>query len=1122
MYTPNTNRSFGEAAESVIMAADLENRGCQLVSPARSAESDTDHISALNKLKTLLDTPAGCVPSGERVPEPVKAAADFSTPDFASKTHDRQADPDHLPRHVQRFKGVQDPSPAGSNISDMSQASAKSRDRTKVLQHAEAVIEYQRERINALEAAIAKFNAALTETNNMYQQELQRQIDDNLALRNEMQKVVTEFEVLSKRYQLDLGEADSLKQKVNFFSHDLAKKDQELAELRERTRQLPLDNEELKAKNRMLSEEVERLGRELRGVNLLEAKRSAQPPSASVAGTTQACAAQHERLKASSKCIAQLENDLQAYKRLTESMSMDIKRLNYQLAKQTSAAKPNNYLASAQRQMLQFRSLFVQLAKQAREQQPAPPQVTVDEDLHNRSLYAVQNVKASAELHEMCDKLLEATRNIYRHPRDGGLYNTVVRYTCGATDEDLHLQVLESILVLSRDEEEQLVELARIPLNAVLGVKKAMETNEFHIHTNDPAIHVLRTGQRDAFNRLYYALQYAGFITEDVRFSIFSQVDFSYLPSNFSWPSNAVVVLAAESSYKGRFPESIAAVRRTMGEIYVITDPAERLMTIDENVNALVVLGPQMSSVPLTVPCDRVLAVRLCDSAHVDCDDFEHVDAPIATLANGASTAPYFISSSHTFAFVFQSTRVLFVKGFDSDNEKRLLALMRKGRYLKAAEPREEHLPELDTPVTPPQSHAPVGAHSDTPPADVRAREAAREPTETPPADSKSTKVYEFIGDDLYLYRDQDENVVLEVADGTYRVNEASREVAVSSGASGIYVLSFPSIDAMRDFVRDLELHGFKQHQEAEESRQQVCIVMAGCLQLFHDTNEAPIATFNNHDTTISINESRYEISISSTGDDKLAMKLDCINSAELRRWKFALGFAGFIKTSMKARPGDALKKYIFPIKIFDDKQAVERRAFQVDANSIRLFVNPTVRDPMLTFPKSDVSLELVDSERRLRLYVNRYSKMEERFDFLLSMLRDYQTLKTALQQHGYSLDAPRGKSPKLHFVLAKQGLIAIHRSKYDTDPQLLLDRKHYAAEVSHMNVKFVSKSDSSKVIAMRFKADFNFRRWVMALKVAGYLPLTSEKVPILYMPTIVYSHICPEIPTLLKGHLKR
>ncbi|CDR96429.1 hypothetical protein, conserved [Babesia bigemina] len=1121
------NDGFGDAVDKLMMTADIENRGCQLVSSPPSASSETDHITEMQRLKTLLASPPGGVPVDMTGADPLvrygsQHGKHVSAESPGAAGSGNRGGVEFLAKQLMHGKGSGAASPAQPNLSnrsDMSSALLKSGEGANVLKHAEAVIEYQRERISALESAVEKFNQALAHTNNMHKNELQRQMDENVALRQEMQKVITEFEVLSQRYQIDMSETEQLKKKVNIFTHDLAKREDELARLQEQMHQLPLDNNELKAKNRMLSKEIDRLNREIRGLNVLDAKINSKPATAAVAGTTMACAAQHEKLKASTKCIAQLENDLQSYKRLTESQSMDIKRLHHQLDKLQKEAKPNNYLLAAQRQMLQIRSVFLQLAKQSTQPKPDAAPISVDEDLNNRSLYAAYNMKASAEFREMYDKLLDVVnRNMSRHVIEGGFYTMPVFYSCDSVNEQLHVKVEESLLIFSREDENQLTEVLRIPLSMVLGVKKKADAKEFYIHTNDSAVHILRSDSRDIYNRLYYALQYAGFISEQVRFSIFSKVDLNWVPTDCSWPLNSAVVVATESGYKGPPPMNMEHVRRALAEVYVLTDPTERLLTIDQNSNSLVVSGPQMSATPFIVPCDGAMAVRLCDPAHVDCDEFTPADPPVATLANGTPTTSYFVNSGHVFAFVAVGNRILFVKGATADDERRLLSLLRKGVYKRPIES-SEYLAETPARITSRKStHLDHPISLSAPSFIIRSRDTMELPTSM--AETVAPKLYDFVDGKLVLYTQQEEHTVLEKDNGSYRVNADTREVALLSGSLETYVLSFRTDEELREFTSKLEAQGFAQ-PNVVEVHQQVCIVTAGCLRLYKDAQDAPIVTFDNQDTEVDVNEERREIKITNAKDESVKMTIDCVSPAEFRRWKFALGLAGFIKGIIRARTGDALKKYIFPIKIFDDEIQSERRAFQVEPGRICLYVNPTIATPFLVFDKSKSALELFDHERRLRLYVNRNTKMEERFDFGLAMLTDYQLLKTALRENGYVTEPVKGKVTRYHFVISKPGLISVHRTKFDADPQLVLERKLYTAEVTNMCIKFVTKGDTGKTITILFKKEFNFKRWLMALKVAGYLPLTPETVPVLYLPTIIYGHICAEIPALLKGHLK-
>ncbi|KAK1932954.1 hypothetical protein X943_001570 [Babesia divergens] len=1122
MSTLNVNDGFDGAVDNLLLSVDLENRGCQLVSPSRSLGSETDHKNVMTQLKSLLETSAVDTldtTAGKKLPG--EDVSSVIPPEFLElPLAGCKGALDHRQTRVSHLKQAKGNSPISSSMSvasDKSCVSPNRHDHASVLKHAEAVIEYQRERINSLEAAITKFNAAISKTNSLYKQEIQRYGDENLELRQKLQTLATEFEVLSKRYDLDLSDSEAMKRKLNLFNHDLAQRDTEIAQLNDRLHKLPVENEQLKEKIILMASEIERLNREIRGLNLLDVKVGAKAAPAEIALATKACAAQHDKLKASSKCIAQLEYDVQSYKRLTESQSMEIKRLNYKLEKLRSTNLPNQYMASAQKQMLQIRSLFTHLAKQVNEKRPEQPENTVDEDLKSRSLYAACNLKVSAEFREMYDKLLQVVdQNISRNTHTDGMFSTTINYSCKSINEELQIRVDESVLTFFRVDDDRLSEVIKIPLNSLLGVKRSAETNEFHIYTNDSADHVIRADTRDRFNRLNYALQYAGFITEDVRFSIFSKVDYNWIPANFSWPAFNAVVNAAESSFKSGAPDNLNDVRRVMSEVYVITEPTERMITIDTVTNSLIVLGPQMSSTPFVVPCDTAFAVRLCDPTHEQCSGFEAVEPPVTTLINGGPTGSYFMPSKHTFAFVLPSNRILFVNGVDSENEKRLLKIVSKGQYRISALIFEEPAEAIER-IESYKSAPSLSPEAVAPPPMINQRESL----EHMPTDPGSHKVYELVDNVLILYMNDEEPVRVLNTEGCFRVNEDKREVAISSGGNETYVLNFSSQDTLSNFVRDLEAHGFTVNVEVENHKQ-VCIVTAGCLQLFKDIRDEPIITFNNHDTNVSIKEDQREIQISQFKGKMVKMTLDCTSPAEFRRWKFALSFAGFIKSPMKTKPGHSLNKFIFPIKIFDEHQSNERRAFQVESNRICMYVNPTIQTPFLIFDKSNISLELYDVERRLRVYINRNLKMEERFDFVLAMLTDYESLKASLKTHQYATEnSKKSKGPKYHFILSKPGMIAIHRTKYDAEPQLVLDRKCYTADVSDMRVHFMPKSGMDNSIVINFKKEFNFKRWIMALKVAGFLPLTNDRVPILYLPTIGYGHICPEIPTLLKGHLK-
>ncbi|EDO07753.1 hypothetical protein BBOV_III001860 [Babesia bovis T2Bo] len=1107
MFDKDGTDHFGSAVDNLLMEVDLENRGCQLVSPTRSISSDNDQLSVLSKLRTLLEGQS----SSPKTPGVIsksprhEGSREFVTPELSGTLSHRLYSRD-LDRN----------SPAASQMSDSSVKSSalKKSERNNVLRHAEAVIEYQRDRINALEAAVAKFNTALTQTTDMYKQELQRQVDDNLNLRQEMQKVVTEFEVLSKRYEMDMAESESLKKQVNFLSHDLSKRELELSEAQEKLTQLPIDNSDLREKNRVLSNEIDRLNREISGLSLLDSKINTRNSSGEVAATTQSCAAQHERLKASSKCIAQLENDLQSYKRLTESQSMDIKRLNHQLEKLRGSSKPNDYMVLAQKQMLQIRSIFMQLAKQAKEPKPISRQPSMEESIENRSLYAAYGMRSSTELREMYEKIMDMmNRSSFGKSRCTDCFSLSVVYSCNDMENEMQVDIDESMLTLRRDDQDSSsTEVIKIPLRSVVGVKKADDLNEFCIHTNDMSIHVLRAPNRDIFNRLHYALQYAGFVTEHTRFSIFSQADLSWVPPDFSWPNDIAAVSVTESSLSADCPSDLEGVRRYISDVHVITDPMERLCLLDHSTGSIIMLGPQLSSVPLVMPSMSTFAMRVCDATHKDCNFVEHVVAPTATLFNGGPTNFYFVPAQHIFAFIPDNRRVIFVKGIDSSNEKRLLRIVQNTKYR-----------EFSVAATAPEHHDSMASSIGAPQAEV-APEGDAGPSELMPAASQDrtrSKGYEFVDTKLVLYNGQDDEIIIDNKLGYYRVNKETNDVSLSSGSEEFCLLNFSTVEALQNFINELESRGFKQ-QEKEEVHFEVCVVSKDRIQLFVDTTKPPIVTYLRQDTTVTIQEDKRFIILEHTKDKSIRMELDCTKPKEFRNWKFALGFAGFIKGPAKPKNADMMKQYIFAVKL-QKNDSKERRSFQVLPDSILLYANPTQANPLLTMKRSEIHVELTEVHRRLRVYVNRNCKTEERFDFIITMMSDYELVKQGLHKHGYIKDVSKEKNKviQLPFVYAKAGLIAVFRSKFDKEPQLELERLNYTAEVSNMCIKFISKMDIKKVIKIDFKKEFNFKRWIMALKVAGYLPLTSEVVPVLYMPTIMYGHVCPEIPMLLKGHLK-
>ncbi|KAF8821519.1 hypothetical protein IE077_001939, partial [Cardiosporidium cionae] len=133
---------------------------------------------------------------------------------------------------------------------------------------------------------------------------------------------------------------------------------------------------------------------------------------------------------------------------------------------------------------------------------------------------------------------------------------------------------------------------------------------------------------------------------------------------------------------------------------------------------------------------------------------------------------------------------------------------------------------------------------------------------------------------------------------------------------------------------------------------------------------------------------------------------LDCANMAEFERWNVALTFGGFIKDD-KAGPGVKstyanLAKYVFPVNLFDEKGEERRSALEIVNGQVLLYVSPEASTPTLRINSSECEVQTFIEQRKIRIYINRYSLKEERLDLIVLLAKDFDRLKKLLEEQEF------------------------------------------------------------------------------------------------------------------------
>ncbi|SBT80736.1 conserved Plasmodium protein, unknown function [Plasmodium malariae] len=325
--------------------------------------------------------------------------------------------------------------------------------------------------------------------------------------------------------------------------------------------------------------------------------------------------------------------------------------------------------------------------------------------------------------------------------------------------------------------------------------------------------------------------------------------------------------------------------------------------------------------------------------------------------------------------------------------------------------------------------------------------------------------------------------------------------------------------------TKDEEEVGKKEKADQFIKNNQVVVIEKGVLSIYKDygnENSVPIMRFISDSSDVHANEQNGEISIKdSSKDSNEKIVLDCLNKTEFHRWKSALCFGGFIKGENISISYMNLKKHIFSINLFDNLNI--KSLVHVEGKFIYIYPNNKINKPLFSFDKEKIELTLFPELRKIRIYLQRESRYEQRYDITIPLARDFTSIKEQIEKNNFhTLSSKKTQKIKKPFVLCKSNIIAIHKDKYKLKPELILEKKNCTVSFDKnkhiitfkIKNKFDTAREDTKTITLT--NEINFNKWMVTLKLASFIPGYNFEGSITF-PTIAFGHTCPEAASLLK-----
>ncbi|UKK01095.2 hypothetical protein MACK_001908 [Theileria orientalis] len=589
----------------------------------------------------------------------------------------------------------------------------------EILEHAEAVIEYQRERINILEKTLQKYNIAITKTAELHNDELEEYEKKNKEMRLQMQNVISDYDAISKRYKVDMESFESLKGKSLKSDYEILKKDKQITELERKLELFPKENDLLRSQNNDLQNEVKALKNQLfppirswqreldraptdhvmsyqnQPYKPTGAKFNDQYKPSDMTKPHLLCDVRKQETAAMGRCLMQVENDLTTYKRLYDDQRSEIQRLNNLLnTKGNNEKYPGCQYFGTHKQLMNLRDVFISMVKASNQMSQEIKIKSDDTQMkEDRSLHAAYMLKANAEQREMYDKLLDVVKNVisvkssatsfYRCKTDYCKLLELNEFDLSTKFRKMLIEVDDSKLLVHQLDDDQIVHTDIVTQENLRGVRT--DYKNLQLILKGEHYHVFRFDTSDAYNRFYYALQYAGFLVDDTKLSIFSKVDLNYLSSEENWPQDLVPVLFSKvvtinthqynqqllqhynmniqnmpmaTSPMGHGNQPLpyhnveAHINSLFENVNVISEFTTSLLYYDQSSKQLVVYGPNLANKPKVLNPAITYKFKVLNNLEysnfaqnqvdVEQDYVDFYQVPFATFPNGEPVMEHF------------------------------------------------------------------------------------------------------------------------------------------------------------------------------------------------------------------------------------------------------------------------------------------------------------------------------------------------------------------------------------------------------------------------------------------------------------------------------------------------
>ncbi|KAL8436753.1 hypothetical protein Efla_002185 [Eimeria flavescens] len=357
----------------------------------------------------------------------------------------------------------------------------------------------------------------------------------------------------------------------------------------------------------------------------------------------------------------------------------------------------------------------------------------------------------------------------------------------------------------------------------------------------------------------------------------------------------------------------------------------------------------------------------------------------------------------------------------------------------------------------------------------------------------------------------------------------ASREFVIThkpgTPEEETYVFTFPTDEVFQRWYKKFEENGFlkRKVEQASRTSNQVGVVSKGCLELYKDygsPDAKPVIVLMANRCSAKASRERREIRILHTNPQgkRERITLDCASLPEFDRWDVALHFGNFLTgdgaTGTNWQTYTNLTKYVFPINLFEDASG-RKSALIIEDRTIKLFATPDATEPVLSAVADDCEVQPVISQRKLRVYINRNTKKEQRIDFILHLAKDFDRYVAACQRNAFP-EAIVGKAVEklsIPFVLCRKGLMAVYKSKFHAHAELTFEVPKYTFEEDGPVFLFISNEGENKEVRVALQSC----RWEFALKVAGFKSFSKSPPPRFFFPQIIYGFVAEEAAELRK-----